>query len=313
MNEESRAIDALKDIALESLKEQKRTRRWGIFFKLFFVAYLLATLYLIFSPMKGKTDSVTATEITALVDIKGVIMDGSEASADMVVGSLRNAFENKKTKGVIIRINSPGGSPVQSGYINDEIRRLKAEHKDIPVYAVVSDVCASGGYYIAVAADKIYADKASIVGSIGVRMDSFGFVELMKKVGVERRLYTAGTNKGMLDPFMEEVPEQVSHIDDMLDVTHQQFIKVVKDGRGDRLKGGPEIFSGLFWTGETAVELGLVDGLGSTSYVAREIIGAEHIQNFTTEKDLIQRLSDRISTSMSMLMRSETTPRTVLY
>ncbi len=316
MNEEGRAIDALKDIALESIKEQKRTRRWGIFFKLFFVAYLLATLYLVFSPFKGgDTDALTATEITALVDIKGVIMDGSEASADMVVGSLRNAFKHEKTKGVIIRINSPGGSPVQSGYINDEIRRLKSEHKDIPVYAVVSDVCASGGYYIAVAADKIYADKASIVGSIGVRMDSFGFVELMKKVGVERRLYTAGTNKGMLDPFMEEVPEQVSHIDDMLDVTHKQFIQVVKDGRGDRLKGGSEIFSGLFWTGETAVELGLVDGLGSTSYVAREIIGAEYIQNFTTEKDLLQRLSDRISTSLSMMMRSETstTPRTVLY
>ncbi|PID34003.1 MAG: S49 family peptidase [Thiotrichales bacterium] len=242
-------------------------------------------------------------------------MDNSEASADMVVGSLRNAFKHEKTKGVIIRINSPGGSPVQAGYINDEIRRLKAEYKDIPVYAVVSDICASGGYYIAVAADEIYADKASLVGSIGVRMDSFGFVEAMKKLGVERRLYTAGTNKGMLDPFSPENPVQVAHIDEMLDVTHQQFIKVVKDGRGDRLKDSSEIFSGLFWTGETAVELGLVDGLGSTSYVAREIIGAEHIQNFTAEKDLLQRLSDRISASLSLMIRGETasTPRTVLY
>ncbi len=314
MNEEGRAIDALKDIALESLKEQKRTRRWGIFFKLLFLAYLLGTLFLVFNPFKGEA-IIAPDKITALVDVKGVIMDNSEASADMVVGSLRNAFKHEKTKGVIIRINSPGGSPVQAGYINDEIRRLKAEYKDIPVYAVVSDICASGGYYIAVAADEIYADKASLVGSIGVRMDSFGFVEAMKKLGVERRLYTAGTNKGMLDPFSPENPAQVAHIDEMLDVTHQQFIKVVKDGRGDRLKDSPEIFSGLFWTGETAVELGLVDGLGSTSYVAREIIGAEHIQNFTAEKDLLQRLSDRISTSLSLMIRGEaaSTPRTVLY
>lgn len=313
MNEEAYATEALKSIALEGLKEQRRARRWGIFFKLFFLAYLLLLLYLFFNPLQKDSGTVAASEITAVVDVKGVIMDGAEASADMLVGSLRKAFKHPKTKGVILRINSPGGSPVQSGYINDEIRRLKAEYEDIPVYAVVSDICASGGYYIAVAADHIYADKASIVGSIGVRMDSFGFVEAMNNLGVERRLYTAGSNKGMLDPFLPEDPAQVAHIDEMLDVTHQQFIKVVKDGRGDRLQDNPDIFSGLFWTGETAVEMGLVDGLGSASYVARELIGAETMQNFTTEKDLLQRLSDRVSTSLNLMLRSEATPRTVLY
>ena len=316
MSEGQHAIEALKTIALETVKEQRRSRRWGIFFKLFFVAYLLVTLFLVFGMFSsGKSENAIAAEsITAIVDVKGVIMDGAEASAEMLIPSLRNAFENEKTKGVIIRINSPGGSPVQSGYINDEIRRLREKHEDIPVYAVVSDVCASGGYYIAVAADEIYADKASIVGSIGVRMDSFGFTEAMKKYGVERRLYTAGANKGMLDPFLPEEPGQVSHIEKMLDVTHQQFIKVVKDGRGDRLKNNPDIFSGLFWTGETSVELGLIDGLGSTAYVARELIGAEHMVNFTTQKDLIQRLADRVNASMKMLLLGEaSTPKTVLY
>ncbi|MGB0847090.1 MAG: S49 family peptidase [Thiolinea sp.] len=315
MNEGQHAIDALKTIALETVKEQRRARRWGIFFKLFFVAYLLLTLFLVFGSLGGKrgVDAIAAEEITAVVDVKGVIMDGAEASADMLVPGLRKAFEHEKTRGVILRINSPGGSPVQAGYINDEIRRLRAKYEDIPVYAVVSDMCASGGYYIAVAADEIYADKASLVGSIGVRMDSFGFTEAMKKLGVERRLYTAGANKGMLDPFLPEEPGQISHVEKMLDVTHQQFIKVVKDGRGDRLKNNPDIFSGLFWTGETAVELGLVDGLGSTSYVARELIGAESMVNFTVQKDLIQRLADRVSASLKMLVVGETTPKTVLY
>lgn len=309
MIEETHAIQALKDIALESLKEQRRARRWGIFFKLFFVGYLLLGLWLIFgsgSSTEGGSITSSADKITAVVDINGVIMDGVEASADMVIPSLRKAFENPKTKGVILRINSPGGSPVQAGYINDEIKRLKTKHEGIPVYAVVADMCASGGYYIAVAADKIYADKASIVGSIGVRMDSFGFVGAMNEFGVERRLYTAGTNKGMLDPFLPENPQQVAHIKTMLDVTHQQFIKVVKEGRGDRLKDNPDIFSGLFWTGETAVAMGLVDGLGSASTVARDLIGAEEMVNFTSEKDLIQRLTERVSLSMKSLVLGET-------
>lgn len=314
--EDTQAINALKDIAMEGLKEQRRSRRWGIFFKLFFVAYFLIFLVVMLagkSTSSDETSMVAEDEITALVDIKGVIMDGAEAGADFVVPGLRKAFKNEKTKGIILRINSPGGSPVQAGYINDEIRRLKAEYKDIPVYAVVADICASGGYYIAVAADKIYADKASIVGSIGVRMDNFGFVEAMQKVGVERRLYTAGANKGLLDPFLPENSEQVSHINNMLDVTHQQFIQVVKDGRGDRLQDKPEIFSGLFWTGETAVELGLVDGLGSAGYVAREIIGAEKVVNFTAEKDIIQRLTERLGASVKAMVVEDSAPRTGLY
>lgn len=316
MNEESRAIEALQTIALEGIKEQRRTRRWGIFFKLLFMAYLLISLLLVFSAMSGVSgegSSSTAKEITAVIDVRGVIMDGAEASADLLIPSLRKAFANEKTRGVVIRINSPGGSPVQAGYINDEIRRLREEYEDIPVYAVVSDLCASGGYYIAVAADKIYADKASLVGSIGVRMDNFGFVETMKMLGVERRLYTAGANKGMLDPFLPENPEQVRHIEKMLKVTHEQFIQVVKEGRGDRLKNNPDIFSGLFWTGETAVELGLVDGLGSTSWVARELIGAEEMVNFTAEKDIWQRLSDRVGATMSTLLVESAAPKTVLH
>ncbi|MCB1637850.1 MAG: S49 family peptidase, partial [Thiothrix sp.] len=200
MNEESKAIEALKEIALEGIKEQRRARRWGIFFKLLLAAYLLFSLIMVSGLMSRTTDSTgnRSTAHTAVIDIDGVIMDGAPASADLLVPSLRRAFADKHTKGIILRINSPGGSPVQAGYVNDEIRRLKKAHSDIPVYAVVADLCASGGYYIAAAADKIYADKASIVGSIGVRMDNFGFVGALQKLGVERRLYTAGTNKGML-------------------------------------------------------------------------------------------------------------------
>ncbi|HPE61683.1 MAG TPA: S49 family peptidase [Thiolinea sp.] len=315
MNEESKAIEALKEIALEGIKEQRRARRWGIFFKLLLAAYLLFSLIMVSGLMSRTTDSTgnRSTAHTAVIDIDGVIMDGAPASADLLVPSLRRAFADKHTKGIILRINSPGGSPVQAGYVNDEIRRLKKAHSDIPVYAVVADLCASGGYYIAAAADKIYADKASIVGSIGVRMDNFGFVEAMHKLGVERRLYTAGTNKGMLDPFLPENPEQVDHVKQMLEVTHQQFIQVVREGRGERLKETPDMFSGLFWTGETAVSLGLIDGLGSTSYVARELIGEENLVNFTTEKDFWQRLSDRIGTRIQGLMLQQSGPQPLLF
>ncbi|WML91234.1 S49 family peptidase [Thiothrix lacustris] len=313
MNEDNtQAIQALKDVALESIKEQRRARRWGIFFKLFFVAYLLIALFALIGTGASDSNLTAAKEITAVVDINGVIMDGASASGELVNPALKEAFENEKTKGVILRINSPGGSPVQSGIINDEIRRLKAAHKDIPVYAVVSDLCASGGYYIAVAADNIYADKASIVGSIGVRMDNFGAVELMEKLGVERRLYTAGANKGMLDPFLPENETQVQHVHNMLNTTHQQFINVVKEGRGERLQNNPDIFSGLFWTGEDALKLGLIDGIGSDAYVARELIKAEEMVNFTTEKDLLQRLSERVETSVQALISLDAAPRTVL-
>lgn len=313
MNEENtQALQALKEVAMESIKEQRRARRWGIFFKLFFVAYLLIALIALIGSGASDSKLAVADKITAVVDINGVIMDGAEASGEMLIPALKEAFEHEKTKGVILRINSPGGSPVQSGIINDEIKRLKAKYKDIPVYAVVSDLCASGGYYIAVAADEIYADKASIVGSIGVRMDNFGAVELMEKLGVERRLYTAGANKGMLDPFLPENETQVAHVNNMLTTTHQQFINVVKEGRGERLQNNPDIFSGLFWTGEDAVKLGLIDGLGSDAYVARELIKAEEMVDFNTKKDLIQRLSERVETSLQSLISLDATPRTVL-
>ena len=312
ISEEKQAIQALKEVAMEGIKEQRRARRWSIFFKLFFIAYLLLVLFALFDNTGKESKLATADKITAVVDINGVIMDGAEASAELVVPSLKEAFENVKTKAVMIRLNSPGGSPVQAGIINDEIRRLKAEHKDIPVYAVVSDLCASGGYYIAVAADKIYADKASIVGSIGVRMDNFGLVGLMEKLGVQRRLYTAGANKGMLDPFLPEKPEQVEHVQKMLDITHQQFINVVKQGRGNRLKETPDMFSGLFWTGEEAVKLGLIDGLANDNYVARELIQAEDMVNFTSKKDFLRSLSEKVETSIHSFLATEDSPRTLL-
>lgn len=300
MSENNEAVTALKDIALAGIKEQRTARRWGIFFKLAFLAYFLIFLVAMsgnISDVSG--DASDATEITAVVDISGIIMDGAEASAELVIASLQKAFEDERTKGVMIRINSPGGSPVQAGYINDEIYRLKEKYPDIPVYAVVSDVCASGGYYIAVAADEIYVDKASIVGSIGVRMDAFGFVGAMEKLGVERRLITAGEHKGILDPFKPIEAAEVKHLETMLAHTHTQFKNVVKEGRGKRLSDNPDIFTGLFWTGEDAITLGLADKLGSDAYVAREVIKAEDQVNFTSEKDVLERLADSISTSVS--------------
>ena len=299
MNDQNNdAVDALKEVALEGLKEQKRSRRWGIFFKFAFLAYLFLFIGIMVS--KGSSlGGTNADEITAVVDINGIIMDGSDVSADVTIPSLQAAFEDERTKGVILRVNSPGGSPVQSGYINDEINRLKAKYKDIPVYAVVADICASGGYYIAVAADEIYVNESSIVGSIGVRMDAFGFEEIMKKIGVERRLITAGEHKGILDPFSPIDEGEVKHLEKMLARTHTQFKNVVKKGRGDRLKDNPDLFTGLFWTGQDAIELGLADKIGSDAYVAREVIGAEDMVNFTSEKDVLEKLADRISTSVS--------------
>ena len=303
-NTNTDAVSALKEIALEGLKEQKRTRRWGIFFKFAFIAYLFLLIGIMMSKGSSIVGATDADEITAVVDINGIIMDGAEVSAETTIPSLQKAFEDKRTKGVILRVNSPGGSPVQSGYINDEIHRLKAKYKDIPVYAVVADICASGGYYIAVAADKIYVNESSIVGSIGVRMDAFGFEEIMKKVGVERRLITAGEHKGILDPFSPIDEAEVQHLEKMLARTHAQFIKVVKKGRGDRLKDNPDLFTGLFWTGQDAIELGLADSIGSDAYVAREVIGAEDMVNFTSEKDVFEKLADRISTSVSTAISS---------
>jgi protease-4 len=289
--------------AWEALREQRLARRWGIFFKCVFLLYLFGILAASM-PKLGPNFGMGGKKITALVDVQGVIADGSEASADTVVSGLRAAFDNNSTAGVIVRINSPGGSPVQAGYINDEIFRLKRKHPGIPVYAVIQDICASGGYYVATAADEIYADKASLVGSIGVRMDGFGFVGAIDKLGVERRLLTAGEHKGFLDPFLPQDAQEVAHVKKMLGEIHQQFINTVLKGRRDRLKNTPELFSGLVWTGERGLELGLVDALGSASYVAREVIGAEDIVDFTSHADVLEKVSRRFGASLMASLRS---------
>ncbi|VAW68533.1 Periplasmic serine proteases (ClpP class) [hydrothermal vent metagenome] len=300
--------DVLTSIATEGLKEQKRSRRWGIFFKILTFVYLFVLLAIINPSLPDRGTS--GKKHTALVELKGVIAADAEASADNVVSGLRAAFENPDTAGVILRVNSPGGSPVQSGYIYDEILRLREKHPDTPLYAVISDVCASGGYYVASAAEKIYADQASIVGSIGVRMDNFGFVEAMKKLGIERRTLTAGENKALLDPFAPEDPKVIKHMTGLLKSVHNQFINAVKQGRGDRLKEVDGMFSGLIWTGDQGVELGLVDELGNSSFVAREVFKAEDIVNFTVQADFLERFSKRVGAQMAtMLIEKELAPQ----
>lgn len=290
--------DVLNRLAFASLNEQRRARRWSIFFKGLMFLYLFALLALMM-PDKLGGGSVKIGRHTALVEVKGVIADGTEASADNIVTGLRDAFADKNTVGVILRINSPGGSPVQSGYVYDEIKRLRQKYPEIPLYAVVSDMCASGGYYIAAAADSIYANKASVVGSIGVLMNGFGFVGTMDKLGVERRLLTAGENKGFLDPFSPSRPEDVVHIKTLLGDIHQQFIAAVKEGRGERLKDNPALFSGLVWTGEQGVQMGLVDGLASASQVARDVIGAEDVVDFTPRPRYFERLAASLGAAMA--------------
>ncbi|OEC46027.1 peptidase S49 [Pseudomonas sp. 1D4] len=291
----------LEKAVLAGVQEQRRARRWGIFFKLLTFFYLFGAL-LMFSPLFDLQKTAARGEThTALVEVRGMIADNEAASADNIVSSLRAAFEDPKTKGVVLRINSPGGSPVQSGYIYDEIRRLRGEHPDTKVYAVITDLGASGAYYIASAADEIYADKASLVGSIGVTAASFGFVDLMGKLGVERRVYTSGEHKAFLDPFQPQKDDETRFWQGVLDTTHRQFIESVKRGRGDRLKvdGHPELFSGLVWSGEQALELGLVDKLGSTSYVAREVIGAKEIVDYTKQDTPFDRFAKRLGASMA--------------
>lgn len=300
MSENNWEKDVLTSIATEGIKEQKRSRRWGIFFKLLTFVYLFALLIII--NLNSPDGVIKGGKHTALVELKGVIAPGEEASADNIISALRTAFEAPDAAGVILRINSPGGSPVQSGYIYDEILRLREKHPEKPFYAVISDICASGGYYVAAAAEKIYADQASIVGSIGVRMDNFGFVEAMKKLGVERRTLTAGENKALLDPFSPENPEITKHLSGLLKSVHNQFINAVKQGRGDRLKEIDGMFSGLIWTGDQSVEIGLVDELGSSSYVAREIFGAEEIRDYSVQPDFFERFSKQIGAQVSSLL-----------
>lgn len=285
----------LEKLAFASLAEQRTARRWRNFVRLAWLAFLVALVWLLVSQNDVSRDA--STPHTAVVEIKSEIASGSEASAELIVSALRSAFENKSAKAVVLLINSPGGSPVQAGIINDEIRRLKDKHKK-PIYAVVEESCASAAYYIAVATDQIFVDKASIVGSIGVLMDGFGFTGLMEKLGVERRLMTAGPNKGFLDPFSPQTETQRAFAQVMLNQIHQQFIDAVKAGRGKRLRETPETFSGLFWSGQQAIELGLADQFGNLDFVAREIVKAEEVVDYTRRDNVAERLVKRFGASI---------------
>jgi protease-4 len=290
-----RHVAVLEQLARELVNERQRDRRWRIALR---VGWLLVVLAVVWGAMAQRNhSSAPSGPHTALVEVRGEIAADSEASAESIVAALKSAFEDEGAQAVVLRINSPGGSPVQAGIVNDELRRLKALHKK-KVYAVVEEMCASGAYYIAVAADEIYVDKASIVGSIGVLMDGFGFDGLMDKVGVERRLLTAGENKGMLDPFSPLNPKQRAYAQAMLDQIHRQFISVVKQGRGSRLKETPETFSGLFWNGEEAVRQGLADKFGNLDYVAREVVKAEEVVDYTPKDNVAERLAKRFGASI---------------
>ena len=288
----------LEKLALEALAEQRRGRRWGIFFKALGFGYL--AILLVVALDLGKGDSVAdGAKYTALVELQGVIKAKGDANAEHVISGLQAAFEDKHTAGVILRINSPGGSPVQSGIINDEMRRLRAKYPAIPLHVVVEDVCASGGYYVAAAADKIYVDKASIVGSIGVLMDGFGFTGTMEKLGVERRLLTAGESKGFLDPFSPQNEHHKDHAKQMLGEIHQQFIDVVRKGRGKRLKETPDMFSGLMWSGAKSIELGLADGYGTVDSVARDVINAAEVRDFSVKQNFAEKFAKQFGANMA--------------
>ena len=285
----------LEKLAFASLEEQKSSRRWKTFVRLAWLGFFIALVWLVMH--RGSAPNSVSSPHTAVVEIRGEISEGSDASAEFVNSALRAAFEDEGARAVVLLINSPGGSPVQAGMMNDEILRLKAKHKK-PVYAVVEETCASAAYYIAVAADQIYVDKASIVGSIGVLMDGFGFTGLMDKLGVERRLLTAGENKGFLDPFSNQSERQRAYAQTMLNQIHQQFITVVKNGRGERLKETPEMFSGLFWSGQQAVSLGLADQFGSLEFVAREVVKAEDIIDYTRRENVAERWAKRCGAAL---------------
>jgi protease-4 len=285
----------VEQMVREFVQERRSERRWRNFWRLAWLVAFLAAAYVLFS--QGQKAGAPATPHTALIEVRGEIAADTEASAENLIGALKSAFEDKGAQAIVLRINSPGGSPVQAGIINDEIQRLKALHKK-KVYAVVEEMCASGAYYIAVAADEIYVDKASLVGSIGVLMDGFGFTGLMEKLGVERRLLTAGEHKGMLDPFSPQDDKQKAFAQALIDQVHQQFIEVVREGRGERLKDSPETFSGLFWNGEQAVQLGLADDFGTLESIAREVIKAEEIIDYTPHENIAERLAKRFGAAV---------------
>jgi len=307
-SENEQAIDALKEVALAGIQEQKRARRWGIFFRLSFLLVGIISLLMLGGLLgnvaqmanPGLAAMASGKSYASMVSVSGTILDGESASANNLIPALQKAFEDKDSKGVIIRCNSPGGSPVQSNHVFTEIMRLRELHPDKPVLAVAEDVCASGGYYIIAAAQEIYADKSSLVGSIGVRMDSFGFVEVMKKLGVESRQITAGKNKALLDPFKPQQAEDVAYLETLLENTHEHFITAVKSGRGDRIDSeeNPDLFTGLFWSGDQAKGLGLVDGFGSVRSVARDVLKVDNVVDFTQQADIFERVSKRLGSSL---------------
>ena len=284
----------LERVARELMRDRRSERRWRVFFRMAWFALVLAVAYALLV-QRGPAVAPTGPH-TALIEVRGEIGAESEANAEDLVAALRTAFEDRYAQALVLRINSPGGSPVQAGIVNDELRRLKAKHGK-RVYAVVDEMCASGAYYIAVGADEIFVDKASLVGSIGVLMSGFGFTGLMDKMGIERRLLTAGENKGMLDPFSPQNEKHRAHAQAMIDQVHQQFIKVVRDGRGKRLKETPETFSGLFWNGEEAVRMGLADQFGNLDHVARDIVKAEEVIDYTPKENVAERLAKRFGAS----------------
>ncbi|MEW6706828.1 MAG: S49 family peptidase [Pseudomonadota bacterium] len=285
----------LEQLAREMLRERRSERRWRLVVRLLWLGFFIAVAWALLA-QKVHTAAPTGPH-TALIEVRGEIAPESDASAENLVAALKSAFEDQSARAVVLRFNSPGGSPVQAGIVNDEIRRLKTLHRK-KVYAVVEEMCASGAYYIAVAADEIYVDKASIVGSIGVLMDGFGFVGTMEKLGIERRLLTAGENKAMLDPFSPEKPEHRAYAQSMIDQIHRQFVAVVKEGRGKRLKETPETFSGLFWDGQQAVKQGLADKFGNLDYVAREVVRAEEVVDYTPKENVAERLAKRFGASI---------------
>lgn len=286
--------DLVETLASDALKEKRRARRWGIFFKLLTFLYLGVVVYLLIPDKELDLDRMPGKDHVALVKLEGVIEPTGKSSAELINKGLRKAFKDKHTKAVVLSINSPGGTPVQASLINKEIVRLRKKYKDIPLYAVVGDMCASGGYYVAAGADKIFVNESSIVGSIGVLMNGFGFTGAMDKLGVERRLMTAGEHKGILDPFSPLSESDKEFADQVLNEIHNKFIAAVKAGRGDRLANDDQLFSGLFWTGEKAIALGLADEVGDLGYVARRVVGIEKVVDFTAKEDPFERFAERI-------------------
>jgi protease-4 len=296
--------EIIEKLALAAVTEQTRARRWGVFFKSLVFIYLFVMFGMAIYPKIKQDLGVDSKYHTAVIDVVGIIAEDKDADAASIIESLRDAVKDKNTKGIILHSNSPGGSPVQSAYVYEEIRNIKKEHPDLPVYAVVSDICASGCYYIASASDKIFVNQSSLIGSIGVLMEGFGFVDGMQKLGVERRLLTAGAHKAMLDPFSPPKEDETRYMQGLLDQVHQQFIGAVKAGRGDRLKETPDMFSGLVWTGEAGVKLGVADGFGNDDHVARDIIGAEKLVDFTQQGSLIDKMAGKLGASFGQAIGS---------